>query len=166
MATTAKGIRYPLSSEHKRIWEHLQNLANDTDSLLDKHIGRDTGPAAQTDYTTAATAASVTVNVLNGHIYLIKAYVLGTQITATGNPVAKILDAAAEFSPSARLAPLAGGLALTTAAGVMSGYCEAYFVASSSTSKTFNLQIQDTVAGAFRVTADAAWILVVDAGIA
>ncbi len=33
-ATTPKGIRYPLSSDHKRLWEHHQAQASDTDALL------------------------------------------------------------------------------------------------------------------------------------
>lgn len=32
--TTAKGIRYPESTDNTRIWEHIQNTASDTDGLL------------------------------------------------------------------------------------------------------------------------------------
>lgn len=42
MPTTPLGLTYPLSSEHTRLWEHLQNLAESADdaiSLLVKRLG-------------------------------------------------------------------------------------------------------------------------------
>jgi hypothetical protein len=32
MSTTARGYRYPASTDHDRLWEHFQNLASDIDA--------------------------------------------------------------------------------------------------------------------------------------
>lgn len=48
MPQTPKGITYPDSSGHTRLWEHFQALAEDADALHDKPLGKARQVTAQT----------------------------------------------------------------------------------------------------------------------
>jgi hypothetical protein len=59
MAVSPKGIRYPLSSDHKRLWEHFQNMALDVDGHVPTLIDTSDGgfPLA-----TSATSSEVVID--------------------------------------------------------------------------------------------------------
>jgi hypothetical protein len=60
MATTSKGIRYPLSSDHKRLWEHFQNMAEDASAHVPTLLTTPDGgfPVGVTGATTAITVTN------------------------------------------------------------------------------------------------------------
>ncbi|MEW2250385.1 hypothetical protein AB0907_23950 [Streptomyces sp. NPDC006975] len=65
---TPKGIRFPESTDHTRLWEHFQNLATDVDGLItigsaeaEDTASRTTTSTTYTDATGGAFSCSVTV---------------------------------------------------------------------------------------------------------
>ena len=65
---TPKGITYPESTDHTRLWEHFQTLATNVDGLItinsaeaEDTVSRTTTSTTYTDATNGAFSASVTV---------------------------------------------------------------------------------------------------------
>lgn len=67
MPTTPRGIVYPASSEHTRLWEHLQATADSADAALDliapRAVAVDIGADSANATTTATDVADMTVDV-------------------------------------------------------------------------------------------------------
>lgn len=64
MPTTAKGLVYPSSGDHTRIWEHLQNLATSIETALDTLLP----PGAWSTYTPSWGALTTNPVLGNGTI--------------------------------------------------------------------------------------------------
>lgn len=56
MPDTTLGITYPASTDHTRLWEHMQTMADDVDGLID--TDRDARDAAWTSYTPSIVGSS------------------------------------------------------------------------------------------------------------
>ncbi|SCF06688.1 hypothetical protein [Micromonospora mirobrigensis] len=60
MPTTSKGLTYPTSTGHARIWEHIQTLAQDVDRVITKPaIGKASNTVSQSSITTEAVSLTV-----------------------------------------------------------------------------------------------------------
>jgi len=88
MATTARGYTYPASSDHVRMWEHIETLAED----VDDDVGTLVAPAVTTTTATLGTVATgfTVVDVrgatlLGGKLIHVDLYITrsGASITAT-----------------------------------------------------------------------------------
>lgn len=62
MPNTSLGITYPASTDHDRIWEHIQEVASDVDALLVA------APGTWTNYTPAWTSTGTAPAIGNGVI--------------------------------------------------------------------------------------------------
>ena len=107
-----------------------------------------------TDYTTVATAATVTFTAVTGHTYRINAGLVATQITATGTPTVKLLVDGAEQSR------LLGSVSYTSGT-IMYGNSTQYILVGDGASHTVAVTVQDS-GGALRVAASGVNQLVVE----
>lgn len=76
MPDTSLGITYPASTDHARVWEHFQALAQDVDTLLGRkgYVGESTRSTASSSFTTTETVIqSVTFTAVAGVRYKIMA---------------------------------------------------------------------------------------------
>ncbi|MCT2277986.1 hypothetical protein M3G91_10150 [Micromonospora chalcea] len=76
MPDTPLGITYPASTDHTRLWEHFQDLAQDVDGLLARKgwIAEDTRNTASPNVTTVETVIqSVTFDAVAGVRYKVTA---------------------------------------------------------------------------------------------
>ena len=78
MATTSKGLRYPLSSDHTRLWEHFEALAADVDLRYPQTFDSDGGfPVAVSGVTVESVLDRYTITAvpwarrftLQGHVW-------------------------------------------------------------------------------------------------
>lgn len=90
MPNTPRGIPYPSSTGHTRLWEHLQALADKVDSLLGDgsvsgaRIGRALEDTDSASFTAETAIATLTVPLVSGRLYWIRLVTrLGTDVTGT-----------------------------------------------------------------------------------
>lgn len=94
MPDTSLGITYPSSTDHTRMWEHFQTLAQDIDNLITQgrisgsRIATGTVAAGSADSasvtTTEISIASVTANLTTGRTYRVRyATRIGTSVAGT-----------------------------------------------------------------------------------
>lgn len=126
-------------------------------------VGNATGPSGNTDFSTSASACSVSVPVVAGRVYRVEGYVLGAQVTNTGTPTVFVEAGSTELCR-----PMSGNSYVANAAVAYSGYARGLYLPSSTATVSFGLHIQDAGgAGAvFRVAASTCYIAVEDCGLA
>lgn len=89
MGTTANyALRYPASTDHDRLWEHYQNLAEDVDSVLDTSFGVIKRGSRNSDSSATSTEVGVlrvdSIPILAGKLYRIwtsPLFLIGTVTT-------------------------------------------------------------------------------------
>jgi len=122
------------------------------------YVASGQGPATQTDYTTTATVFTVNFPVIIGRRYKISAYCLGSQQTSASWPVIQVGD---DQGDSRYIAYTPASLAVNQ---TQVGATYLHFQASSTRSAQAVISAGNGGAGAFRIAANAASLLVEDIG--
>lgn len=86
MPTTSEGFRYPASTDHTRLWEHIQNLASDLNAAISSIkavTSVTTGLSPATGFSVNALLAKKTSGVCSIFVYL----GVTTTITVSGGNI-------------------------------------------------------------------------------